>query len=149
MVRTITFIIAFFAVAAGAVAQEALVGARGVARPGGAYVTLPSADASACAALCARDGLCMAWTQRVEPVCELKAVIPSPIAAPGVTSGLSARAPDFARHLAIAGAETTVDAPTPAQQPRAEYAQPAGDFALLGGLTDAESPLRPRFSGSP
>lgn len=137
--------------AAGALAQEALIGARDTARPGGSYATLPSSDAANCVRLCTADGLCMAWTQRADAMCELKAVVPAPVAMVGVTSGLSARAPDFARRLAVAqspparpeiarevGEITKITAPdTPAE------------LALLGGLTNTENPLRPRFGGSP
>jgi hypothetical protein len=137
--------------AAGALAQETLIGARDTARPGGSYTTLPSADAAACARLCSADSLCMAWTQRADAVCELKAVVPAPVATPGATSGLSARAPDFARRLAVAEAtppqaEIAVE---PVIEAKTTAADTPAELALLGGLTDTENPLRPRFGGSP
>ena len=139
------------ATAATAWAQEALIGARDTARPGGSYATLPSADAAACARLCTGDGLCMAWTQRADAMCELKAVVPAPVSLAGATSGLSARAPEFARRLAVA--ETTPTQPQIAAEPAADVKIAAAgtpdELALLGGLTDAENPLRPRFGGSP
>ena len=93
----------------------------------------------------------MAWTQRADAACELKAVAPAPVAMAGATSGLSARAPDFARRLGI------VEAASPpveiAAEPAIEAKSPAADtpaeLALLGGLSDTENPLRPRFGGSP
>lgn len=149
--RAALITLALCATGATALAQEALVGARDTARPGGSYATLPSVDAAACARLCTGDGLCMAWTQRADAMCELKAVVPAPVALTGATSGLSARAPDFARRLAVA--ETAPAAPEIASETVAEAKTSASDasadLALLGGLTDTENPLRPRFSGSP
>lgn len=139
------------ATAAGALAQEALIGARDTARPGGAYATLPSADAANCARLCTTDGLCMAWTQRPDAMCELKAVVPAPVAMLGATSGLSVRAPDFARRLEVAEAASVPAeiAAEPAVETTNSAVDAPGEIALLGGLTDSENPLRPRFGGSP
>jgi hypothetical protein len=149
--RATLITLALCASAAGALAQEALIGARDTARPGGSYATLPSADAAACARLCTMDGLCMAWTQRADATCELKAVVPAPVAMAGATSGLSTRAPDFARRLAVAdttGPQHEI-APEPVAETRSSSADTPAELALLGGLTDANNPLRPRFSGSP
>jgi len=136
---------------AGALAQEVLIGARDTARPGGSYATLPSADAANCARLCTADGLCMAWTQRADAMCELKAVVPAPVTMQGAISGLSARAPDFARRVAVAAATpaTAEIATEPAIEVKTTAADAPSEVALLGGLTDTENPLRPRFGGSP
>jgi hypothetical protein len=65
---------------------------RDIARPGGAYSVLAAQTAEACARLCADDGLCMAWSFAAQS-CELKAIVPAPVAATGVISGVSTRAP--------------------------------------------------------
>lgn len=93
---------------------------QGLARPGGVYATQPTSDPAACAQACASDGLCMAWMLR-DNLCELKAVAPAPIADSGAISGLSARAPDFARHVA---AQAPATAPPPAMTPNAPPAAP-------------------------
>src|SRR5512147_407839 len=95
---------AIAAIATLARAETPLVGEQGIARPGGVYTTVRISDATQCAALCTRDSICMAWTQLDSGVCELKAVAPSPVAQSGAVSGLSPRAPDFARRVMIAAA---------------------------------------------
>ena len=93
MLRAMRFDLLFVILAAaGAATMEP-----NIARPGGGYDTLQLASADACASACAEDALCMAWTLTAAGQCELKAIAPHPIAANGATSGLSARAPGFAR----------------------------------------------------
>jgi|CXWL01.1.fsa_nt_gi hypothetical protein len=146
MLRLNVFLIAA-AFATSAAAQQVLISERDIARPGGSYATLAIADAGACEALCARDTLCLAWTYRADAMCELKAVIPPPVAVAGAHSGLSARAPEFARaialpelaaapapqELAVAATLTRPDTPT--------------EMALLGGPT--EDALRLRLGSAP
>ena len=87
----------------------------GMARPGGVYATVSAADPAACAQACADDALCMSWTlveAPAAPLCELKAVIPPAVPDLRATSGLSARAPSFAR---LVGVST----PSPIGPPRA------------------------------
>lgn len=139
MILSLTLV---FAAPAGAEA----IGEPDTARPGGAYSAMPAADPAACALACARDALCMAWTFRPAEAnaCELKAVIPALRPERGATSGLSARAPAFAR------APITSPAPVPGLRDRQAppaLASPAllppGDEELLGGplaITPAEAP---------
>lgn len=124
------WIIALFCITAPAAAAAHEFG---VARPGGVYASAASEDAGGCAAACEADGLCMAWTWRAG-VCELKATAPRPVIAAGAVSGLSARAPAFAR-------AATVETPAPLPDLRAAFAPapmpqvPASDdeIELLGG----------------
>lgn len=116
--------------AAQAVAQAPLIGQQDIAYPGGVYISLAVEDAAACARQCTQDEICMAWTYRAEAEnsCELKAVVAAPVPETGARSGLSARAPDFARRLAnVAPAEETQSvsaailgqtAPAPAAEPQ-------------------------------
>jgi hypothetical protein len=91
----------------------------GIARPGGAYQTLWTESATGCAAACDADGLCIAWSYASND-CELKAVAPQPVRDARTTSGLSARAPDFARALAPeAPPELRADRPPAPAQPSA------------------------------
>ena len=123
----------------------------GVERPGGTSLTLPAEDADACAAQCAKDGLCLAWSYQPAAglPCSLKAVVTPTQASQGVISGLAARAPSFA---ALVGAETpaaqpahtvrtaalapskNTAKPTPAALPKKPL--PADDDELLGGPND-------------
>ncbi len=76
----------------------------GMARPGGVYATVSVADPAACAQACADDALCMSWTLMeapAGPLCELKAVIPPAVPDLRATSGLSVRAPSFARLVGV------------------------------------------------
>lgn len=131
-------LVSFLALACGAgaaLAQTALATREiGFARPGGVYATLPGADPDACARACAADGLCMSWTAIADgsPRCELKAVIPHAVEDALAVSGLSARAPGFARLIApreigppaaITGEQPqTASAPTPEPEAEAEEA---------------------------
>jgi hypothetical protein len=130
-------------------------------RPGGGYVSVPAQDAQSCAALCARDPICMAWSVRAES-CELKAVIPAPSPSSGAVSGLSTRAPQFARRLAAldtqvvaasaigAPTSTALSAPAPVSDAAAneddetEPLAPADE--LLGGrLAESDLGIRRRL----
>ncbi|MGE0596601.1 MAG: PAN domain-containing protein [Hyphomonadaceae bacterium] len=141
-------------------AAEAPIGDWNVDRPGAVYTSLRVDGALACAALCAEDGICMAWTLR-ERTCELKAVAPAPIWAEGVVSGLSMRAPSFARrtvltaHAAPPSAQTVATA-LPANvfpadeliEPLSETALLNADEALLGGPQNDNAHLRPRLAAA-
>lgn len=83
----------------------------GLARPGGVYAVIPASDAMDCAQACEADALCMSWTFMADasgPSCELKAVIPHTVPETRATSGLSARAPAFAR---LVGAREPIGQP--------------------------------------
>ena len=90
--------------AAQAVALAPLAGQPDVAYAGGVYTRLTVEDAVACAQSCEQDGICMAWTYRdaEDESCELKAAIGALTPDAGARSGLSSRAPDFARSVALA-----------------------------------------------
>jgi PAN domain len=128
------------ALGASAFAQAPLIGERDTARPGGVYSSLTTADAAACAQLCAEDGICMAWTFRTAPTrtCELKAVAPPPIAETGAHSGLSARAPAFAQRLRASAPDESVALAIAAALPEEEI---AGE--LLGGPIAEPPPTAP------
>jgi hypothetical protein len=135
---------AIAAITATAGAQTALVAERDVARPGGVYETVRTADTIACARLCTEDSICMAWTHQPSGACELKAVVPHPVTETGAMSGLSPRAPDFARRLSMAEL-----APPPTLAPQAaphRRARDDGDSQLLGGAEQGD--LRPSFGSN-
>ena len=134
------------ALGARAVAQDLEVGEEGISRPGGVYLSLRVEDAAACSRACDADGLCLAWTFLRAGACELKAVAPNRVIEPGARSGLSPRAPDFARRIMrpIAPpsppAAVAEAAPAPAPDPEA---------ALLGGPPmAAPEALRPRLGAA-
>ena len=109
----IVFVAAIVTLTLQAFAEPPAIGDANTARPGGVYVSLAAEDAVACSRLCAQDDICMAWTYREKPAqaCELKAVVTPAIAEEGAISGLSRRAPDFARRLAEATAPTPPEGP--------------------------------------
>ena len=145
-IRFILVIAVALSAALAAAAQEVLIGERDIARPGGSYVTLAVADAAACASLCGRDGLCLAWTHRAAGMCELKAVTPPPVATLGARSGLSQRAPDFARRLPL---PELAHAEPPAATIAAAEPPMRSEVALLGGPDPEDEWLRPRLGGGP
>jgi hypothetical protein len=117
-------------------------------RPGGGYASVPAQSPPSCAALCAQDPICMAWSVRAES-CELKAVIPQPVSSPGAVSGLSSRAPEFSRRIAALDApdlETpTLTAPALAVAATSDLAAPARDlaFAELAASTAPDEAAAP------
>lgn len=113
------------------------------ARPGAAYLSSPAADADACARRCAEDGLCIAWTLQSTSACELHANASAPIVTPGAYSGLSPRAPAFARALALqAPPAETVNA-------SATNAAPAGEDHLARAPRHEEAPDVAELLGGP
>lgn len=68
------------------------IGDLNTARPGGAFSTVAAESAGSCERLCVEDTLCMAWSFR-DNLCELKAVVPAPVAQDGTVSGVAPRAP--------------------------------------------------------
>lgn len=169
--RIVLICLALAASASAALAQTAPFGQPGMSRPGGAYSTIAADSPALCAQQCDADRLCMAWDyQASRRQCDLKAVTPRPIPAPGFISGLSARAPDFARAMAppapiqppaaeaaIAPAPPSL-AETRAAAPNVEPPPPnvepppssfgAGDDELLGGPAGiADIGLKPRIPG--
>lgn len=129
--------LALFTMVALALAVEAAsqtsVGDADTDRPGAIYTSLRISDPMTCASLCAADNICMAWTYRSAGACDLKAVAPDPIPARGVRSGLSARAPDFARRVTLAMQAAPISGLRDATEYAAPPLRPADDYALLGG----------------
>ncbi|MES1199390.1 MAG: PAN domain-containing protein [Pseudomonadota bacterium] len=124
---------AVFSFGIAAAAQTPLIGRQDIAFTGGVYTSLNLADTAACAQACAQDSICMAWTFRAAQggACELKAVIPHAVNESGAVSGLSSRAPDFARSLAA-----SAPVQPPAEQKPAEFdtsKDQAAPTDLLGG----------------
>jgi hypothetical protein len=121
-----TIFAALAAVLALSSAQAEPAGQIGFDRPGGTYVSLPSESAGACAAQCAADGLCLAWTFRpANKSCALKAVVTPAQPLDGVSSGLAPRAPGFA---ALVGAKVEQE---PLPQRVAALAPPPAPLANL------------------
>jgi hypothetical protein len=118
--------------------------------PSSAYSMQRARSAQACAELCAVDGLCIAWTFRAhdEASCALSAVAPMTPVAPGAMSGVSSRAPEFARtlpagHIADAGTYGW-DADGASRAGARQTSAAAGDEELLGG--PEELPIRDRLA---
>jgi hypothetical protein len=144
------FVAAILALTFEAFADPVTFGDANTARPGGVYVSLTTDDAASCSALCARDGICMAWTYRETPAhaCELKAVVTPATTEEGAYSGLSARAPEFAQHMAEAIAPPAMRTTAPAASSiRASTTSAASRASagegLLGGPDD--DAIRPRL----
>lgn len=139
---------ALAATAAGAAAHEI-----DIARPGGVYARLAEENANACAQACGEDALCMAWTYNsANNACELKAVTPAPQQQAGAISGLSARAPGFARLVSSAQRHVAQAAPDAPQlrvttlasfdaPPAPAPAPPSDNSGLLGGPAGDPPPL--------
>ena len=140
-------IAALAAALAISIAHAAPIGQPDYDRPGGTYVSLPSASAETCAAQCAADGLCLAWTFRsTDKSCALKAVVTPAQPLAGASSGLAPRAPGFA---ALVGAPNAAAAPEVlASQRVASLAPrvPAIDLRakLPAPIEEAPSPGPPR-----
>ncbi len=106
--------------------------------PPGAYATRVATDERACANQCAADNLCMSWRYESSPrgSCGLYAV------AYGGASGLSPRAPQFARLDDASGASAPASTAAPAH-----VAAPKPDkidtHALLGGADEPAAPTAP------
>ncbi|MGE3302985.1 MAG: PAN domain-containing protein [Hyphomonadaceae bacterium] len=97
----------------------------GVDRPGGEYAFVPASDATACAAACANDQLCLAWTYRVHEFvgCELKAVVPRQISDADAASGVADRAATF---LALTTPPSPAErSPAPSADTRMAAEEPA------------------------
>jgi hypothetical protein len=129
------------------------IGAANVDRPGGTFTTVEAASPEACARHCEDDGLCLAW-RHVGNTCELKAIAPQEVAAPGVVSGLSSRASDQIRRMTELRALTQIPRPATPTAPAPVFnslddtgdENPMandGDLVLLGGLEPAD--LRSRL----
>jgi hypothetical protein len=122
-------------------AQVPLIGESDLARTSGVYASFTAPDAAACAQICSRDSICMAWTYRsAARGCALGAVVAAPISEAGARSGLSARAPTFSRQMQIALGPAPVLDPPPHEETPAQ----AADTELLGGPPPGAA-IRPRL----
>jgi hypothetical protein len=133
----------------GAVSFAAVTAAAAseTARMPGAYISLTTSNAAACARACAEDGICMAWSFHAENQCQLSAVVSAePVQA--LASGFSSRAPAALRPP-IVYAEAAPQAPfapqaapeTPAGEAPARVEAEENNLVLLGG--PGEGDLRP------
>jgi hypothetical protein len=153
LLRALILSAAALACGAHAAAQVGQAGDANVARPGGVYNLLTTANADACAQACGDDGLCIAWTFQAGGACELKAVAPAPVRTMGARSGLSSRTPPGLRQADANAlrALTPVSAETspPAANPQLAAITTLDDSGLLGGLDDgAPETLRPRLGSA-
>lgn len=149
--RILLFCVVGFALGVEAAAEAPVPGQSDIARRGGVYTSLSVRDPAACASACAADGLCLAWTYLPSNACELTAIASAPVVLPGARSGLSNRAPDFARRISYAPEPVALD-PNPAaarpahpNHPAAPNANDPGDELLGGPLNSAENDLRLRL----
>jgi len=115
----------------------------------GAYASLTTTNAAACARACADDGICMAWSFRAESACDLSAVVPASAPEGALASGISSRAPVFALRQTTPPPAPMIEA-APAQNnaetPEAvdPLAETDAELVLLGG--PEEDHLRLRLS---
>lgn len=117
----------------------------GMARPGGTYATVSVDDAQACAHACSEDSLCMAWTYRSSGACELKAVVTRAVPTPEAVSGLSRRAPGFARGETR---DAVAEMMAPAEELVAEQEQAPVDEPAVD-VGSEEPPGRPLAATAP
>jgi hypothetical protein len=106
----------------------------------GAYASLTTADAAACARACADDGICMAWSFHRENQCELSAVVLAP-STQALATGFAQRAPAYLRPRApIVGAAPatprTIEFASSEEAPPPE--PPPDDGVLLGGPEEGD-----------
>jgi hypothetical protein len=130
------------AIVSSAVATEA-------PRAPGAYTSLTSTSAAACARACADDGICMAWSFHHENQCQLSAVVPASADAQALAAGLAARAPAFLQPRTPVVEPQSVNTPPPLQtiaaaEPLPETAQQEDDLVLLGGPEEGDLRLGSR-----
>jgi hypothetical protein len=114
------------------------------ARSPGAYTSLTTANAAACARACADDGICMAWSFERDNRCDLSAVLPASLNTTALAAGIASRAPAYLQprtpDVHVAAIEVTA-APEPQPLPAAADEAPApeaDDTALLGGPLESD-----------
>ena len=119
------------------------------ARTPGAYASLATRDAAACARACADDGICMAWSFRSDNQCDLSAVVSAPQPTQALAAGYASRAPAFLQPAtpAVHAEPLEIVAPQAAPPPLvASLAEEAPvppepsekDLVLLGGPLDGD-----------
>lgn len=116
-------------------------------RAPGAYVSLTTADAAACARACVDDGICMAWSFHRDSQCQLSAVVTAPNSQ-ALAAGFASRAPTFLHPPApiVQAENANVPAraaplpPPAATEDLSPVATTENDSLLLGG--PAEGDLR-------
>ena len=127
--RFVMFCVIGLALTVEVAAEAPASGQSDVSRPNGIYASLNARDVAACEASCAADGLCLAWTYTPAGVCGLTAIASQPVFLQGARSGLSRRAPEFARQITYT--------PPPAPPLRLTSLEPQYAPAL-GALDDSE-----------
>lgn len=103
------FIVGFAAIITAAAATE-------TPRAPGAYTSLTTPDAAACARACAEDGICMAWTFRADNQCDLSAVLGATANPHAIAAGFSSRAPALFQHRTPIVQPTPLDTQAPEPQ---------------------------------
>lgn len=103
-------------------------------RAPGAYTSLTTRDAAACARACADDGICMAWSFQRDNQCQLSAVLAAPDAS-ALETGFAARAPNNLRpHTPVLHAAAVIEPTVNLSPPVAARPAQAADVGeLLGG----------------
>jgi hypothetical protein len=119
-------------------------------RAPGAYTSLTTSNAAACARACADDGICMAWAYHHDNQCQLSAVVSAGANPQALAAGFASRAPAHLRpqtpvvHAEAAPAPLSPAAPPVIADTSAVEAlsadEPEDDLVLLGG--PAEGDLR-------
>jgi hypothetical protein len=112
--------------------------------PRGAYVSLTTSNAAACARACADDGICMAWSFHRENECQLSAVVAAELDQEALATGYSARAPAALQPRApVIVAEAAASLPPPLAAASSNETPPAiapkeDDGLLLGGPSEGD-----------
>jgi len=114
-----------------------------VARAPGAYASLTTVDAAACARACAEDGICMAWALHRDNACHLAAVVPAEADPHAIAAGVANRAPAFLQaRIPVLHADAVIhaaDAPTSeAPAPTEMRSAVEDDAVLLGGPREGD-----------
>lgn len=115
-------------------------------RAAGAYVSLTTRDAAACARACADDGICMAWSFQRDNQCQLSAVVAAQPDPTAIETGYASRAPEFLRARTPVLHAATVIQPQPVSPPpapaRVASTMTADVGELLGGPDEGDLRLR-------
>ena len=129
----------------GAVSLVVIATAAAASETSGAYTSLTTANAAACARACADDGICMAWSFHTGNQCQLSAVVSAQASPQALAGGFASRAPV---HLRPSAPIVNPDAPPPLSPPAHNIetaeevpsppeAQPDG-LVLLGGPSEGD-----------
>lgn len=111
-------------------------------RAPGAYASLTTRDAAACARACAEDGICMAWRFHRENQCQLSAAVSAQADPLALAAGYATRAPAFLHArtpvLHAAAAIESESFSEPEAPPAPLIAAEADTGELLGGPEEGD-----------